>query len=186
VLGIGSGGASAATLFNTNNHAAANRVTIGATATATSQGPFDFTTPTGVVFDRCTHVSLTLRVVSNTTTGSALDVYSSQFACDPFQFTGTHTPPWRLTITGEGFMLGGSQAYPAAVHNIVFDLPGSLVTFAGALAGGVTATQNTVTTNGLCIDINDSGTLTSSVGGIALSVDGRFCLAHPASTWSLT
>jgi hypothetical protein len=182
-LGIGVSSASAATLFLSNNHAG-GRVTVGATATATSVGNVDLT---AAVTNRCTHIGLNVRVVENTVARSSLEVYSSSFGtCHPFQANGTHLTPWRLTVTNSPTMIGAFTSYPATLHNAAFDLavPNQRGAFTGNLEG-LTVTQTTSTTDHLCVDANNAGTATHITLGPG-TIDAKFCLTGTPTNWSLT
>jgi hypothetical protein len=186
-LAIGVSSASAATLFTTNNHAS-TRVTIGATATATSEGNFDFVTSGGAVQNRCTHMTLHTRVTENTVARSTLEVYGSIIGvCEPSPFTTTFAPSWKLTVTGAGTSSGGTTRFASALDNVQFDLAGIPGVFTGNLTTGLTTTQATATTNGICVAAAGAGSITNDVLGVTVSINARFCLTTaPSSLWSLT
>jgi hypothetical protein len=185
-LAIGVSNASAATLFTTTAHS--TRVTVGATADATSQGPIILTSG-GSEVNRCTHSSLGLRLDENSHARVSITVTSSTFTnCSGLggQATGTHTVPWQLTITGNGAPSGSQTRWAATVHRVAFDF--ALIAsgvFTGNLETGVTATQPTVGTSPICVDLNAAGTVAGP--GIANgSIDGRYCLTGAGAAFSLT
>jgi hypothetical protein len=183
VLGIGASGASAATLFTNTAHT--TRVSVGTTATATSEGNIDRTSG-ATLLNRCPHSSLHLVVEENSDTRVSIGVVASTFsACTGIgAVTGVHTPPWTLTITGTGTMIGGSTAYAATVHRVTFNIVGGL--YAGNLETGVTATQPTAATSPICVDLNAAGTVSGPLTGDG-RIDGKYCLTSgAASAFSLT
>jgi hypothetical protein len=102
----------------------------------------------------------------------------------PFSpWIGTHAPPWRLTVSGTGAVIGASTRYAATLHNLAFDLAGGLYT--GRFETGVTATQPTIGTSPICFDFAGAGTLAGPLTG-AGTVDTRYCLTGAAAAFSFT
>jgi hypothetical protein len=194
VAGIGADSASAVTLFNTTGHGAL--VSLGMTADATSATPVDITAVFGGVgLNRCFHSSLNLKVADNGqfTERVAITVTSSTFGPGCVgglgQPTGTHVPPWKLTITGNSTMIGTQTAWAGTVDNAAIDFNAAGRSYTGNLETGVTVTQPTVATSPICFDFRTAGTLLSATTG-AVRIDGSYCitgsgLLGPAG-WSLT
>ena len=178
---VGAGGASAATLFTSTAHT--TRVTVGATAVATSVAPFDLTSG-GTLILRCPHSTLHLVLAENSDNRVDLSVTGSAiFGCVGLgAVTGTHVPPWTLTITGTGTMVGGFMSYAATMHRFAFDILGGQ--YAGNLEG-VTVTQPTVATSPICVDLNNAGSVAGPLVGDG-RIDGKYCLTGAAAGFSLT
>ena len=181
-LAIGASGASAATLFTSTAHT--TRVAVGTTAVATSVGNIDLTSG-GALLNRCPHSVLHLVLAENSDTRVNVSVTGSAFfACSGLgAVTGTHVPPWQLTITGNGTMVGGFTAYAATAHRVTFDILGGR--YSGNLETGLTITQPTVATSPICVDVNNAGSVSGPLTGDG-RIDGKYCLSGTAAGFSLT
>jgi len=181
-LAFGATGASAATLFTSTAHTA--RVAVGAVASASASTPIILTSSTSAI-NSCSGSTLNLQVTQNTDAGGvAATVTGGAFSgCSPFSPGLTFTPPWRLTVTGNGTVVGANTQWNASFDNVRFDLNGGLYT--GNLTTGVVAFQPTAGTSPLCIRFSDAGTLSGPLTGNG-RIDGNFCFEGAAAGWSLT
>jgi hypothetical protein len=181
-LGIGASGASAATLFTSTAHT--TRVSVGTVADATSVAPIDLTSGSSLI-NRCQHSTLQLRLEENSDTRVSIGVTGSSFSsCSPFaSVIGTHSPPWTLTISGTGRVIGSFTDYSATADRVAFDLAGGLYT--GNLTTGVTITQPTATTSPICVDLNAAASVAGPLTGDG-RIDGKYCLTGAAAAFSFT
>jgi len=180
VLGIGASGASAATLFTTSAHTA--RVAVGATATADVVGPLDLTLPPGTVANRCTNGDFSIVVAENSDTRVNLRVTAGTTAPCLSAVTPTFSPPWTVTITGNGSPATPNVSWASTVHRVAFDIAGFPGVFTGNLETGVTALQPTAGTSPITLNLANAASATNPNVGTG-NIDGNIRLT---TTWSLT
>jgi hypothetical protein len=182
MLGVGVGGASAATLFTSGAHT--TRVTVGATADAVATQPIVLTsgtTPINVCNNGTLHLVLDQNndvngVVATVTAGSVTN-------CSPAPATVTFATAWRLSIPGASTTVAPNLRWAATVANVAFDLAGGLYT--GTLTTGVTAVQPEATNVPLCLEVADAGELAGPLTSNG-RIDTKFCFEGAATNWSLT
>lgn len=179
-LAIGASGASAATLFTTTAHT--TRVTVGATATATSTTPIVLTSGATKI-NTCTHSTLHLVLVQNNDVEVVGNVVAGSFTPCLNPVTGNFTTPWGLTVSGTGTMDGAFTRWNARVNNVSFNLLGG--TYTGNLTTGITVTQPTVATSPLCLHAANAGFVTGPLTGDG-RIDGTYCFSGTAASFSLT
>ena len=184
VLAIGASGASAATLFTNAGHA--TRVTVGATASATSTTPLLLTSG-ATRMNTCTHSSLQLVISQNNDTAVVGTVVGGTFNPCGATMTGAFFMPWRLTMTGAGVMSGGFTRWSAAINNVSFTVFGGLYT--GNVTTGITATQpttpSTIGASPICVHMTAAGSVSGPLTGDG-RLDGSFCLSGTSAAFSLT